>query len=55
VRAVISKGKAPGIYIGRISATNKARFDIKTTHGIIGTTARNLTLLQRDLGYAIVA
>jgi hypothetical protein len=55
VRAVIGKGKAPGIYVGRISATAKTRFDLKTPNGTIGTTARNLTLVQRDFGYALVA
>ena len=55
VRAIIRKGKSPGIHIGRISSTGKSRFDITTKNGIIGTTAKNLKMLQRNFGYALVA
>ncbi|MHB8140147.1 MAG: RNA-guided endonuclease IscB [Vulcanimicrobiaceae bacterium] len=55
VRARISKGKAPGLHVGRIQSTGAKRFDVKTLRGVIGTTHRNLTLLQRDFGYATIA
>ena len=55
LRARISKGNAPGLHVGRIQSTGAKRFDIKTLGGVIGTTHRNLALLQRDIGYAMVA
>jgi len=51
VRGIIRKGKAPGTHVGRISETNKKGFVIKTMHGRICTTAKNLTPLQRNFGY----
>ena len=53
VRAFVTKGKAPGQHRGRIAATNARRFDVATSAGKIGTTARKLALVQRDFGYAV--
>ena len=55
VKAIISRGNFPGIYTGRICTTAKTRFDITTVHGKIGTTHKNLTLIQKEFGYAQVA
>ena len=55
VKVTISRGNFPGVYTGRICTTAKTRFDITTINGKIGTTAKNLTLIQKDFGYARVA
>ena len=51
VKAVITKGKYVGIYIGRVAVRLKGCFDINTIKGKISTSYKNCKLLQYNDGY----
>lgn len=52
VKAIVTKGKKVGIYIGRIAVRASGSFNIQTAEGIIqGISHRHCTLIQRSDGY----
>ena len=51
VKAVITKGKYIGTYIGKVVIRSNGRFDIETYKGKIGANYKCFKLLQKNDGY----
>ena len=52
VRAIVTKGKKEGIYIGRLAVRESGNFNISTKNGVVqGISYRYCRLLQRNDGY----
>lgn len=52
VKAIVTKGKKIGTYVGRVAVRASGSFNIKTTAGLVqGISHRYCTLIQRSDGY----
>lgn len=52
VRAVVTKGKKIGTYVGKVAVRSSGSFNITTTHGVVqGISHRSCTPIQRSDGY----
>ncbi|MEQ4722759.1 RNA-guided endonuclease IscB [Nonomuraea sp. B19D2] len=52
VRAIVRKGKHPGIHTGRVAVRTSGSHTVQTAHGPITTSHKNLRLLHRADGYS---
>ena len=52
VRAVVTKGKKIGTYVGKVAVRSSGSFNITTTHGVVqGISHRSCTPIHRSDGY----
>src|SRR5260221_624814 len=52
VRAVVTKGKRIGTYVGKVAVRTSGSFNITTTHGVVqGISHRSCTPIHRSDGY----
>ena len=52
VRAVVTKGKKTGTYVGKVAVRTSGSFNITTTHGVVqGISYRSCTPIHRSDGY----
>ena len=52
VRAVVTKGKKTGTYVGKVAVRSSGSFNITTAHGVVqGISYRSCTPIHRGDGY----